>query len=197
MDEKEQGRMLLTCVYQNPGTYVGVSIILTPLFQGGAEEFVFLLSSIFLIDTNAVRSGLTGPESPWERIRRGLREKGGQRMFSHISLWRHPCVASGNRWKKCLLDTSRPRRACFLESLVPWTSASFCLLPDSYHTRMRWREVDGRKWWIHFCFKISWQTSPTVCVRMDHHELATTNPPFFNLTPQTCFLNTVFPLMSS
>lgn len=43
MDEKEQERMLLKCVYQNPGTYVDVYIILTPLFQGGAEEFVFLL----------------------------------------------------------------------------------------------------------------------------------------------------------
>lgn len=43
MDENEQARMLLKCMYQNPGTYVGVYIILSPLLQGGAEEFVFLL----------------------------------------------------------------------------------------------------------------------------------------------------------
>lgn len=35
--------MPLKCMYQNPGTYVGIYIILSPLLQGGAEEFVFLL----------------------------------------------------------------------------------------------------------------------------------------------------------
>lgn len=94
-------------------------------------------SSIFSIDTNADRSGITGPESPWERIRMGLGDKGDQRMFSHISLWRHPRATSGKRWKKCLLDTSWPRRACFLDSLVSWTSASLCPPPDSYRMRMR------------------------------------------------------------
>lgn len=94
-------------------------------------------SSIFLIDTNAVRSGITGPESPWKRIWMWLREKGSRRMFSHISLWRRPCAALGKRWKKCFLDTSGPRRASFLGRLVPRTSASLFLPPDSYSTRMR------------------------------------------------------------
>ena len=35
--------MLLKCMYHNTVTYVWVYIILTPLLQGGAEEFVILL----------------------------------------------------------------------------------------------------------------------------------------------------------